>query len=54
MSTEPLDTVQGTSSKASTSESQVDALVERVRSQAKPVIAGVIVIVLIVVGYWWY
>jgi len=54
MSTEPLDTVQGTSSKASTSEPQVDALVERVRSQAKPVIAGVIVIVLIVVGYWWY
>jgi predicted negative regulator of RcsB-dependent stress response len=54
MSTEPLETVQGTSSKASTSEPQVDVLVERVRSQAKPVIAGVVVIVLIVVGYWWY
>lgn len=54
MSTEPLETVQGTSSKASTSEPQVDALVERVRSQAKPVIVGVVVIVLIAVGYWWY
>lgn len=54
MSTEPLETLQSNSSKASTSEPQVDALVERVRSQAKPVIAGVVVIVLIAVGYWWY
>lgn len=54
MSTEPLETVQGTSSKASTSEQQIDVLVDRVRSQAKPVIAGVVVIVLAIVGYWWY
>ena len=54
MSTEPLETVQSTRSGASASEPQIDAIVERVRSQAKPVIAGVVVIVLAIVGYWWY
>ena len=39
MSTEPLETVQSTRSGASASEPQIDAIVERVRSQAKPVIA---------------
>lgn len=54
MSTEPLETVQSTSSRATSSEPQIDALVERVRSQAKPVIAGVVVVVLAIAGYWWY
>lgn len=54
MSTEQLETVQGTRSKASTAEPAIDALVERVRSQAKPVIAGVAVLVLVIAGYWWY